>query len=355
MKWLFGSVLFLMGLGMGLFLYISADYYRHPLGHGQVTLNFEVQSGDSFSSISRRLEEKKLINKSWLLNLLARIYGLRGKMRTGEYALKDSMSPEEIMKIISGGKSITYPFLIYEGLNSFEIASYYEERGFGSKEDFLKVCRNQELMTNLLGYKVSHCEGYLFPETYSFERRTTARQMIEIMVRSFIKNYDQVAQGRNLGGWSRHQIVTFASLIEKETGADSERPMIASVFYNRLRKGMKLQTDPTVQYGIFMETGAYPLNITKKDLSTFTAYNTYVIEGFPPGPISNPGAAALKAVFEPDETNYLFFVSKNDGTHVFSETYEEHAKAVQAYQLNAKAREGKSWRDLKNKPPISIK
>jgi UPF0755 protein len=297
------------------------------------------------------LEEKELINNSWLLNLLARFYGWRGKMRAGEYSLRDNMSPFEILKVLSGGKSLTYPFMIYEGLNSYEIATHFEERGFGKKEDFLKLCQNEEFLSSILGEKVSHCEGYLFPETYNFERRTTAKQIIETMLRSFVKNYDLVAKGRNLGGWSRSQIVTFASIIEKETGADDERPLIASVFYNRLRKGMKLQTDPTVQYGILIETGVYPQNITKKNLLTPTPYNTYTNLGFPPGPISNPGAEALKAVFEPSETDYLFFVSKNDGTHVFSEKYEDHERAVRTYQLDSKAREGKSWRQLKDQSP----
>lgn len=348
MKWILGSLLFIIGLGIGLVFYISADYYKKPFGHGKINHIFEIQSGESFNSISFRLEEKRLIDKSWLLNLLGRFYGWRGKMRVGEYALKDNMSPYEILKVLSGGKSLTYPFMIYEGLNSYEIALYFQVRGFGTKEEFLAVCRDKEFLTSLFGEPISHCEGYLYPDTYNFERRTTARQMIEVMVRSFIKNYELIAQGRNLGGWSRNQIITFASIIEKETGASFERPLIASVFYNRLRIGMKLQTDPTVQYGILAETGVYPQNITKKDLLTPTAYNTYTKVGFPPGPISNPGAAAIKAVFEPSDTKYLFFVSKNDGTHVFSETYDDHAKAVRTYQLDSKAREGKSWRALKN-------
>jgi UPF0755 protein len=122
--------------------------------------------------------------------------------------------------------------------------------------------------------------------------------------------------------------------------------MIASVFFYRLQKGMKLQTDPTVQYGILAETGVYPQNITKKDLLTPTPYNTYTKSGLPPGPISNPGREALKAVFEPSQTDYLFFVSRNDGTHIFTTSYEDHQKAVREFQLNPKAREGKSWRNL---------
>ncbi len=349
MKWFLTFSIFIVGLGAGLLFYANFSYYKKSLGHGEITEIFEVRMGESFTSISQRLEEKKLINRPWFLNILARFYGLRSKVRAGEYLLKDNMSPYEILKTLSEGKSLTHPFMIYEGLNSYEIASQFETYGFGTKEDFLKVCRDQEFLTKTLGEKTPHCEGYLFPETYHFERRTTARQMIETMLRTFNKNYVLVAKGRNLGGWTRHQIITFASIIEKETGAEFERPIIASVFYNRLRKGMRLQTDPTVQYGVLAETGVFPQNITKKDLLRPTPYNTYTRVGFPPGPISNPGVEAIRAVFEPDQTKFLFFVSKNDGTHVFSETYEEHNKAVRAFQLDAKAREGKSWRMLREK------
>jgi UPF0755 protein len=280
------------------------------------------------------------------LNQLARFYGLRGKIRAGEYALKNDMSPKEVMLVLTSGKSINYPFTVTEGLNSYEIALNFEKQGYGKKEDFLKACADEQILEVLLKTKIGHCEGYLFPETYNFERKTTAKQMVEVMLSAFVKNYEFIAKGRNLGGWSRHQILTFASLIEKETGAANERPMIASVFFNRLQKGMKLQTDPTVQYGILAETGVYPQNITKKDLLTPTPYNTYTKSGLPPGPISNPGREALKAVFEPSQTDYLFFVSRNDGTHIFTTSYEDHQKAVREFQLNPKAREGKSWRNL---------
>jgi UPF0755 protein len=348
MRLLLAFLVVVVGLICGLVFYATEDYYKKPLGKGTTTLIFEVSPGESFSSLSRRLEEQKLIEHPELLNLLARFYGVRGKIRAGEYELKDSLSPKEIMLVISSGKSINYPFTITEGLNSYEIALNFERRGLGKRDEFMRLCSDPLFLESILGTKVQHCEGYLFPETYNFEKRTTPRQLIETMLRAFIRNYNLVAKGRNLGGWSRHQILTFASLIEKETGAAEERPIIASVFYNRLQKGIRLQTDPTVQYGILAETGVYSQNITKKDLLTPTPYNTYTREGLPPGPISNPGRDSLRAVFEPSQTEYYFFVSRNDGTHVFSRTYEEHQLAVRNFQLNPRAREGKSWRDLKN-------
>lgn len=348
MKWIFATLLVVGGAFTGFIFYATETYYKKPMGNGPSTLVFEIRTGEPFALISQRLEERGLIEHAPLLNMMARFYGLSSKMRAGEYALSDGLSPKEIIQVISSGKSINYPFTVTEGLNSYEIAINYEKKGHGKKEEFLQACADPQLLEQILGVKLSQCEGYLFPETYNFEKRTTARQMVEVMLKTFVKNYNRVAQGRNLGGWSRHQILTFASLIEKETGAAIERPMIASVFFNRLQKGIKLQTDPTVQYGVLAETGIYPQNITKKDLLTPTPYNTYTKEGLPPGPISNPGKESLRAVFEPSQTEFLFFVSRNDGTHVFSKTYEEHQQAVRSFQLDPKAREGKSWRDLKN-------
>ena len=169
------------------------------------------------------------------------------------------------------------------------------------------------------------------------------------MVNKFKEVYEQVGVKSSLQGWSRHQIVTLASIVEKETGAPQERPLIAAVFHNRLRIGMMLQTDPTIIYGKAMETGSIEINITRADLTRQTEYNTYTFKGLPPGPIANPGREALLAAVRPATTKYLFFVSHNDGTHEFSEDYKAHQKAVQKYQLDPKAREGKSWRDLNKK------
>lgn len=350
MKWILLFLLFVCGVTAGFMFSVTEDYYKKPYGEGRVSVVFSVEPGESFASISRRLQKKNLISHPRLLSFLARIYGVRGKMRAGEYALKDNQSPEEILQILSSGRSINYPFTVTEGLNSYEVALNFEKRGYGKKDDFLKACADKQLLTKFLDDSVVHCEGYLFPETYSFEKKTTAAQMIETMIQAFLRNYEIVTKDKEIPlNWSRHKIVTFASLIEKETGAPDERPLIASVFFNRLRQNIKLQTDPTVQYGVLYQTGSYPQNITKKDLTTPTPYNTYTNFGLPPGPISNPGMDAIRAVFKPANSEYLFFVSRNDGTHVFSKTYEEHRKAVQNFQLDPKAREGKSWRDLSTK------
>ena len=169
------------------------------------------------------------------------------------------------------------------------------------------------------------------------------------MVKRFLFVYHEAVPQNEVPGWTRHQIVTLASIIEKETGAPEERPLISSVFHNRLKKGMRLQTDPTVLYGKAERVGSFAINITTEDLRTPNRYNTYTIYGLPPGPIANPGREALSAVLAPAESTYLYFVSQNNGTHIFSSDYEAHNKAVKHFQLDPKAREGKSWRDLSKK------
>lgn len=346
-KWLLTLSLILLGVGSGFVYYLSENYFEKPLGQGQTNIIFEVHQGESFHSIGRRLEESQLITNARLLNLMARFYNYRGKMRAGEYALNDGLNPKEILEVLSSGKSINYPFTVTEGLNSYEIALLFEKQGYGNKQEFLEACTDVPWLQKILSAAVKSCEGYLYPETYNFEKKTTAHQMIERMVKGFLSNYEQVAHARSLGNWSRHQVLTMASLIEKETGAPEERPLIASVFFNRLRQRMRLQTDPSVQYGVLATTGVYPMNITKRDLLTATPYNTYTQDGLPPGPIANPGKDAIRSVFEPANSEYIYFVSRNDGTHTFTKTYQEHLNAVKEFQLNRKAREGKSWRDLK--------
>jgi UPF0755 protein len=233
-----------------------------------------------------------------------------------------------------------------EGLHIVEVAQILEDRGLATKAEFLAVARDRQFVRDLLQQDLSSFEGYLFPETYSFTRFMSPKQIIRTMVEHFQRNAKEVMGGTNKLSMPLHEWVILASIIEKETGAPEERGLVSSVFHNRLKKGMLLQTDPTVLYGIFDQTGAMPNNIRKVDLVTPNRYNTYTKKGLPYGPISNPGRASLQAALNPEDSPYLFFVSKNDGTHIFSETYVEHNKAVREFQLNRAAREGKSWRDL---------
>jgi UPF0755 protein len=345
MKVILSIVVVLIGIFIGFFYFITQDFYSRPLSTSGKQMVFTVEVGDSFNAVAKKLEDTNIIRSSSLLILVARLENLRSKLKAGDYYLNAALSPKEIMQILISGKSILKTFTVSEGLNIYEIAHIFEKLGYGKKSEFLDVCFNKEFVSNLLGDVVNSCEGYLFPETYNIEKKTSAEKLIEMMIKLFLKHYEIVSHNKKLEGWSRHQIITLASIIEKETGQGSERPLISSVFHNRLKKNMKLQTDPTVLYGILDQTKTYRDNITRKDLETPTRYNTYTNFGLPFGPISNPGEAAIAAVFEPTESDFIFFVSKNNGTHIFAKTYEEHSKNVKNFQINAKARENtKSWR-----------
>ncbi|WP_413576538.1 endolytic transglycosylase MltG [Bdellovibrio sp. HCB290] len=311
---------------------------------------YEVLPGKAFNTVAKDLESKGLVRNSFFFSMYARFKNERSKVKVGEYLLRTNMTPDEVLDVITSGKSIARAFTISEGLSIYEISDLYEKAGFGTAADFMRLVRDPELIQSLLGEKQISLEGYLFPETYMLTKFTDTKGLISAMVKRFLYVYNEIQPQSHLKGWTRHQIVTLASIVEKETGAPQERPLISSVFHNRLQKGMKLQTDPTIIYGKAETLGKIVINITRADLTAPTRYNTYVIPGLPPGPIANPGKEALLAAMNPEKSSYLFFVSQNDGTHVFSEDYKGHQSAVKRYQLDAKAREGRSWRDLKSKP-----
>jgi UPF0755 protein len=307
---------------------------------------FEVKPGTSFGTIASELEKQGLVKNAYFFSVYARLKGERSKVKVGEYMVKTDMVPSEILSILISGKSIERSFTVSEGLNLYEISALYESEGFGTSANFWKLAHDKAFVKTLLGEEHDGLEGYLFPETYMLTKYTTTKELIASMVRRFLFVYKEAVPQNEAPGWTRHQIVTLASIIEKETGAAEERPLISSVFHNRLKKGMRLQTDPTVLYGKAEKVGSFAINITTEDLRSPNRYNTYTIFGLPPGPIANPGREALKAVLAPAESTYLFFVSQNNGTHIFSSDYEAHNKAVKRFQLDPKAREGKSWRDL---------
>ncbi|MCB0364303.1 MAG: endolytic transglycosylase MltG [Bdellovibrionaceae bacterium] len=309
---------------------------------------FEIPRGTSFRAVSKRLEDGGLINNQWMFLVVAKVTGYTTKMRTGEYQLDKNMPPMEILEAISSGKSINYPFTIQEGLNMYEIAELLERQGFAKRKDFLKMAQDEKLVSSLLGEKQPSLEGYLFPETYNITKYTTTREILEMMVKNFLAVWKDV-EAQSKMKLPRHRAVILASIIEKETGAEEERPLISSVFHNRIRRNMRLQSDPTIIYGIAEQTGEMKKNITRDDIKAYTPYNTYRVNGLPKGPIANPGRESLLATLKPALSKYLYFVSRNDGTHVFSETLKDHNRAVRDFQLNRQAREGKSWRDLHQK------
>ncbi|MDG0814812.1 endolytic transglycosylase MltG [Bdellovibrio svalbardensis] len=340
------ALLTAVGAGVGYFVY---DFTHTRPSEVAQDVVYEVEPGKAFNTIAKDLENKGLVRNATLFSLWARFKGERSKVKVGEYLLRTNMLPEDILQTLMSGKSIARSFTVSEGLSIYEIADLYEKEKFGTAADFLALVRDPKLIQSLLGEPEESLEGYLFPETYMLTKYTDTKTLITNMVKRFLYVYNEIIPQSEIKGMSRREIVTLASIIEKETGAPEERPLISSIFHNRLNKKMKLQTDPTIIYGKAEKLGKIVINITRADLLTPTRYNTYVIDGLPPTPIANPGREALLAAIKPASTNYLFFVSKNDGTHIFSEDYKAHQKAVQSFQLNAKAREGHSWKELKKK------
>ena len=345
-------LILIVGVALAAGAFVAKTFLSSTVSMVSTPIVIEVDPGQTLKSVSKKLQDMGAITDAQKFYWYGRLKGADKKIRVGEYAVAANMTPVEILRVIMSGKSLERPITVTEGMNIFEIAEVTHRQGMISREDFLAAAKNAALAKELTGENVTTLEGYLFPETYNITRFTNAEALLRMMVARFNDVYKDIPSST----MSKADLVTLASIIEKETGAPEERPMISSVFHNRMKKGMRLQTDPTVVYGIFAATGQWDKNISRADLLNDTPYNTYTRSGLPPGPISNPGKEALIAASRPAQTDFLYFVSRNDGTHVFSGTYEAHNKAVQSFQLNKKAREGKSWRDLKKRPiPNSAK
>lgn len=303
--------------------------------------NFKIASGETFAHINYRLAEQKLISNPRIFHYLNRYKGSMNKYRAGVFEIPSHANMETIYEILINGAPMTNNVTIPEGKNMFEIGKILEGTGMVNYKDFISLCRDEKLLQEL-GVPKPSVEGYLYPETYKFAPDVDAKSIIKHLVSEFKRKTENLDFSKST--LTPHEVVILASVVEKETGARKERPMIAGVFHNRLRKKMRLQSDPTCIYGIYEN---YTGNIKRSDLLNKTDYNTYTIEGLPIGPIANPGIESIKAVLNPSKHEYLYFVSNNDGTHTFSETYEIHNFHVQNLQKNREARKGKSWRDLK--------
>lgn len=340
------ALLLVGGIGVKAYRFLNT-----PASEQKELVVFEVQPRKSFKSIARRLQSEGLVDDAFKFEWYGRLTGQSAKVRTGEYAIPRNVTPQELMSIITSGRSVEYVFTVTEGLNIFEIAELVARQGLATQQDFLKLIRDKDFVREILGEELPSLEGYLFPETYKITKFTTVKGLVRMMVDRYKAKYAELEQDSNWNSlkMSRHELTTLASIIEKETGAPEERPVISSVFHNRLRMKMRLQTDPTVIYGVWEETGTWNRNISRNDLLTPNHYNTYTFAGLPFGPIANPGFEALKAAGLPQDTKFLYFVSRNDGTHIFSETYSQHQSAVAAFQKDRRAREGKSWRDLQKR------
>lgn len=318
--------LLLMLLLGGACIYWVVRYANTPGPPGSAEAVVMIQPGASFDEITLVLAESGLIDPDIRFHILARWSGLAGRLRAGEFVLQTGMLPLEVLEELSRATPRLHPVTIAEGLNAREIAAIFVKGNWCTREEFLRLVHDAEFISSLGLDALPSLEGYLYPDTYYLTRYPAfdAEKIVKMMVGRFLQVWD----GLEPNDVERHQVVVLASIVEKETGDPGERARIASVFKNRLKSGMRLQSDPTAIYGIENFSG----NITGKDLRNATPYNTYVIAGLPPGPICNPGKAALEAVLYPAEEDYLYFVSKNDGSHQFSKSLKEHNRAVFKYQ-----------------------
>jgi len=315
---------------LSLFIYQMRVFIETPATSQVQIIPFTITPGQSLKQIAANLENQGLITNQSQFKLYVRYKKAAARLMAGEYQFFTPKTPAQILDQLLKGKVRLYRLTIPEGLNMDEIADLVQKTNNCDAAKFLSLCRDKGFIKTLAVDSHS-LEGYLYPDTYFFPKHTPCRQIIRKMVTTFHKIYTKEWENRTKEmGFSVHEIVTLASIIEKETGDASERPLISSVFHNRLKKKMRLQSDPTVIYGDKEFDG----RIRRRHLQRITPYNTYQLRGLPLGPIANPGGLALSAALYPDTSRYLFFVSKNDTTHYFSKTLAEHNRAVRKYQLN---------------------
>ncbi len=286
-----------------------------------------VKSGQSGLSILKQLEGAGVLeNASWTKIYL--VHGLGDPpLQAGEYRFDGPLTPPQVLAKLTSGEVVTYPLTLIEGLTLEESAEALASQGFGDVDRYRVEMRRHELIADL-DPLAEDLEGYLHPETYHFPRDVSEAEIVFKLVDTFKRRYRERI---NAPGRSVRELVTLASIVEKEALLDEERPLIAGVFANRLRIGMALGADPTVIYALKRQ-GTWDGNIRRRDLSLDSPYNTYVYAGLPPGPICSPGLASLEAAADPAETSFLYFVSRNDGTHVFANTLREHNRNVDRWQ-----------------------
>jgi len=293
-----------------------------------------IPSGSSFVSASRMLVDAGVVRSLKAFVFFGKIKGLSNNIQAGELMFRTDMTPAQVLDVLTKGKAVSYHVTIPEGFTIQQVSALLAEKGLGDADRFLERARNGNFARGL-GLPADSLEGFLFPETYSWPKGLTEEEILGRMVDKYKTVFTDAmrARAREIG-MTEIEVVTLASIIEKETGAPEEREKVSAVFHNRLAKGYRLQTDPTVIYGIESFNG----NLTKADLLNDHPYNTYTRSGLPAGPIANPGKASLMAALYPAQVSYLYFVAKGDGTHVFSNTLVEHNKAVAMYQLGGNSR-----------------
>ena len=324
----FTALIFLCAFMLGVFGY--GELSTSVVANEPIAI--EVRRGESLTALTRRLSDLGVLRQPAFFRMLAILRGDSQRIKAGQYVVQGRVSPSDLMDYFVGGGGQLFRLTIPEGYSLRDIAGKLEQEKWGSSEQFMMLATDPDFIASLdLPYDLPRplLEGLVFPETYYISVGTSEDELIRIMVREFMKQAHPLIQKRAAEvGLTPYEVVTLASIIEKETGAHHERPIISAVFHNRLKSNMRLSSDPTVIYGI----DAFNGNLTRADLKNDTPYNTYRNGGLPPTPIASPGRASLKAALDPAAVKYLYFVAKGDGTHHFSASYKAHAKAVWRYQ-----------------------
>jgi UPF0755 protein len=333
LRWSGAALVVLLSAAAGLGWYVVKQRLdeRHQ-GWSGPDVFVDIPPGVSPPAIGRRLIDAGVVRGELTFRAALLVTGKARELKAGEYRFDQPLSVVDVIDRIARGEVYHLTITFREGLTIAEMATVFEERGLGTAQSFLDAARDSAPVSDL-DPDAPTLEGYLFPETYALPRRTPATVLVRLMVDHFKRAFDEPLRvSAREQGLTVRQVVTLASLVEKETGKAEERPLVAAVYRNRLRIGMGMQADPTVIYAL-QQAGRYDGNISREDLQFDSPYNTYRHAGLPPGPIAAPGRASLEAVVRPADVKYLYFVSRNDGSHVFAETLAEHNRNVYQWQV----------------------
>lgn len=327
---IFLLVLLLIGTGAAWWMKLRLDTPYRAFAGEEVFV--ELPPGAGVAGIGERLAEAGVVPDPWTFRLAAHLANIDRRLQAGEYRFAQPATPREVATRIAHGDIYKHPITFPEGLTVAEMAALFGRSGLGTAEEFTAAASDVALVGNL-DPDARSLEGYLFPSTYTLPRKAGAMGTVQAMIAEFDRAFDpQIRADAAALHMTPRDVVTLASIIEKETARPDERPLVSAVYHNRLKIGMLLQCDPTVIYALMLEN-RWSGNIHRADLQMDSPYNTYRYPGLPPGPIASPGRPSLEAAVHPADVKYLYFVSRNDGTHVFASTLEEHNRNVLKYQV----------------------
>ncbi|KWT76821.1 endolytic transglycosylase MltG [Candidatus Magnetominusculus xianensis] len=320
---------------LGIITFLVAEFYV-PVTYNKDELEVQIPKGCSLRRAINILMEKGVLRQLSIVFYAAKYKGIDRNLKPGIYAFHTGTTPLEVLTILIKGDTLKVPLMVVPGETLKEIATKFPNFNGTEADEFRRLAYDKAFL-NSIDIKAASAEGYLYPETYIFEKGITPKEGITTMVHQLRKSYPSNFKDRlKAVGLTEHQLLTLASIVEKEAKVDTDRPLIAAVYFNRLHTGMPLQADPTSIYGV----KDFKYGVSAGDLRNDTPYNTYLHTGLPPGPIASPSLKSITATLNPAKVPYLYFVSKKDGTHFFSETYSRHKEAIRIYSQQTAPKKG---------------